>query len=210
MSNIKGYSGLDLLLMSPRDGHSPCLVCVMARSRLPTIKNKSFKQPRGKVVSQSYVDKVIAGGAGQGTLSSYIPWLKIDSFSSRGVSRWIPGVKIHRPHQILSTGEANFLVLMEFNPRVLDIREQFPITDYAATHRIAISKNITPAFYPGTKVPYVFTADFMLTIDNGQQGTYLEAYSIKYKKELFELTDSSRKRVFEKFEIERDYWGARE
>ncbi len=39
-----------------------------------------------------------------------------------------------------------FLVLMEFNQDIIDIREQFPLTDYDETYSIVLQKNIRPAY----------------------------------------------------------------
>lgn len=178
----------------------------MTRKKPPTVVNRSFKQPRGGVVTQAYIDDLIAKGAGSGSLDSYIPWFRIGSFSSRGASSWIPSVRMVRTHQTLSTGESNFLVLMEFNDRVLDIREQYPILDYSATHAIAISRNIKPAYYMGTSVPYVFTADLMLTMDDGASGTYQEGYSVKSKREFTKLSKHQLLREMQKFEIQKEYW----
>ena len=98
---------------------------------------------------------------------------------------------------------------MEFNPDVLDIREQFPLLEYYETYAIAISKNIRPAMYPGSDVPHVYTTDFMLTMKGDDGGTYLYGISLKYKKELEACSKQKRLRILEKLEVEKEYWSRR-
>lgn len=169
----------------------------------------AFNPRRGKLVTREYLDKLIKKGVGSGELESYRPWLKIRSVPSRGTSRIIPGVRIARGYHCLSNSEYMFFVLMEFNQEIVDIREQFPLIDYDETYSIALQKNIRPARYVGTDVPFVFTADFMLSIARSGEELSLVAISLKYKKEINDASVAQRKRLFEKQEIEKEYWSRR-
>ncbi|MFJ3371716.1 TnsA endonuclease N-terminal domain-containing protein [Pseudomonas sp. NPDC086251] len=169
----------------------------------------SFNPSRVKKLTTAYIDQKIRAGLGQGVLGEYQPWLQITSFASRGSSRVTRGVKIPRTHHTLSDSEYEFLVLVEFNPDVIDIREQFPLLEYFETHAIAISKNIRPALYPQSSVPHVYTTDFMLTMKGKDGGTFLHGVSLKYKQELKEANKRKRLRIFEKLEVEEEYWTRR-
>jgi hypothetical protein len=169
----------------------------------------SFNPRRVKKLTTAYLDKLIRSGLGQGVLAEYRPWLQITSLPSRGSSRIVPGAKVPRSHHTLSNSEYGYLVLMEFNPDVLDIREQFPLLEYYETYAIAISKNIRPAMYPGSDVPHVYTTDFMLTMKGEDGGTYLYGISLKYKKELEACSKQKRLRILEKLEVEKEYWSRR-
>ncbi|MCU1754685.1 MAG: TnsA endonuclease N-terminal domain-containing protein [Pseudomonas helleri] len=169
----------------------------------------AFNPRRGTLVTREYLDKLIKKGVGSGERESYRPWLKIRSVPSRGTSRIIPGVRVTRGHHCLSNNEYMFLVLMEFNQDITDIREQFPLIDYDETYSIALQKNIRPALYVGTDVPFVFTADFMLSFARAGEEPNLVAISLKYKEEINSSSVTQRKRTFEKQEIEKEYWARR-
>ncbi|WP_369988861.1 TnsA endonuclease N-terminal domain-containing protein [Pseudomonas xanthosomatis] len=169
----------------------------------------AFNPRRGQLVSRDYLEKLIKKGVGSGERESYRPWLKIRSVPSRGTSRVVPGVRVARGHHCLSNSEFMFLVLMEFNQDITDIREQFPLIDYDETYAIALQKNIKPARYIGTDVPFVFTADFMLSYARPGSDSRLVAVSLKYRSEIANATVEKRKRIFEKQEIEKEYWARR-
>lgn len=166
----------------------------------------AFNPRRGTLVTRAYLQKLIKKGVGSGERESYRPWLKIRSVPSKGTSRTVPGVRVARGHHCLSNSEYMFLVLMEFNQDIMDIREQFPLIDYDETYSIALQKNIRPALYIGTDVPFVFTADFMLSFARPGKEPSLVAISLKYREEIDVASVDKRKRIFEKQEIEKEYW----
>lgn len=168
-----------------------------------------FNPRRGTLVTRAYLENLIKKGVGGGEREAYRPWLKIRSVPSKGTSRIVPGVRIARGHHCLSNGEYCFLVLMEFNQDVVDIREQFPLIEYDETYAIAMQKNIKPALYVGTDVPYVHTADFMLNYSRPGADTSLVAISLKYRSEIHKASVEKKRRVFEKQEIEKEYWTRR-
>ncbi|HBO3147889.1 TnsA endonuclease N-terminal domain-containing protein [Pseudomonas aeruginosa] len=169
----------------------------------------AFNPRRGTLVTRDYLQKLIKKGVGSGERESYRPWLKIRSVPSKGTSRTVPGVRVARVHHCLSNSEYMFLVLVEFNQDIVDIREQFPLIDYDETYSIALQKNIRPALYVGTDVPFVFTADFMLSFARPGNEPSLVAISLKYREEINAASVDKRKRIFEKQEIEKEYWARR-
>ena len=154
-------------------------------------------KPRAKW-SESVYRRYLKEGRGQGTGSTYIPWLTIHSFESLGTVSRILGRTTGRIHHLLSHNEEFYFYLLDFNPDVTDIREQFPL-DLDSTVRIAKQLGFRHPYYPGiTSFPAVMTTDFLITCTDG-----LKARTIKMKKEL------DKPRVVEKFLIEQAYWKER-
>jgi hypothetical protein len=145
--------------------------------------------------NQCTYKRYISEGRGQGDGKDYKPWIRVQDFSSRGTISRIYGFKTGRVHHLLSNHEKYYFYLMEWSEKVIDIREQFPLSDVKMAINIAESAGIR---YPADRIsgyPYVMTCDFMLTTSLG-----CKARTIKQVSEL------SNKRVIEKLEIERRYW----
>ena len=143
-------------------------------------------------------ERYLKEGRGQGEGSFYRPWISVHDFSSQGTISRIAGHKTGRIHHFLSRNELNYLFLLEWSDKVLDIREQYPLCDIAMAADIARAAGIS---YPRDNVsgfPYVLTCDFMITTPDG-----LKARTIKCSAEL------QNRRTVEKLEIERRYWVAR-
>jgi len=137
----------------------------------------------------------VKAGRGQGESSSYLPWISVHDFSSLGTVSRIAGHKAKRVHHFLSRNELNYFFLLEWSDAVLDIREQFPLSDVELAADIARKAGIE---YPRDSIsgyPYVLTCDFMITTTEG-----LKARTVKCAVEL------QNKRTLEKLEIERRYW----
>jgi len=150
---------------------------------------------RRRTWNQSIYEKYIREGRGQGTGTEYKPWIKIQNFASSGMVARVKGRKTNRVHHLMSRNELAYFYLLEWSDKVLDIREQYPLSDLEAALRIADEAGIK---YPADKAsgfPYVLTCDFMITMADGEK-----ARTIKMTPEL------SEKRVLEKLEIERRYW----
>lgn len=131
-------------------------------------------------------------GRGQGTGAAYKPFITIHDFPSRGVSARIPGQTTGRIHHLLSRNEEYYFYLLDYDPDVLDIREQFPLR-LSETLEIANKLNIR---HPKIgSFPYPITTDFLITRQDG-----LHARTVKLTSELDNL------RTLEKFTIERNYW----
>lgn len=165
------------------------------------LRGRSFK-------TQSDIDRHIEKGFGRGSHEFYLPWLRVQDVPSHGRSRKVHGVKVDRLHHLLSDLEYGYLLVAEFSSEVLDIREQFPILPQSAVQSIAHALNIRYPVYPGTKVPFVMTTDFLLTIKQPDGSTRLAARTLKYTESL--KPGKGLERTLEKFEIERAYWSGRE
>ncbi|VVM94351.1 TnsA endonuclease N-terminal domain-containing protein [Pseudomonas fluorescens] len=157
--------------------------------------------------TQSDIDRHIEKGFGQGSQELYLPWLRVQDVPSHGRSRKVHGVKVNRLHHLLSDLEYGYLLVAEFSQDVLDIREQFPILPQSAVQSIAHALNIRYPVYPGTKVPFVMTTDFLLTIRQPDGSTRLAARTLKYTESL--KPGKGLERTLEKFQIERAYWSGR-
>lgn len=164
------------------------------------LRGRSFK-------TQTDIDRHIEKGFGQGSQELYMPWLRVQDVPSHGRSRKVHGVKVDRLHHLLSDLEYGYLLVAEFSPEVLDIREQFPLLPVPALQSIAHALSIRYPVYPGTKVPFVMTTDFLLTIKQPDGSTRLAARTIKYTESL--KPSKGLERTLEKFQIERAYWNDR-
>lgn len=133
---------------------------------------------------------------GMGTKGEYIPWIKVHEFSSKGNSSRPLGLKTKRPHHFLSNLESHFFYVLDLHPRVIDIREQFPLLDLSLIEAIYTQAGIR---YPNHSKdePHILTTDFLIDFDDGKQ----LAIAIKPLKAI-------TPRQLELFEIERRYWEA--
>lgn len=152
--------------------------------------------------TESKIEKYIKEGRGNGEREHYKPWITIQDVPSKGLSTREMGWKTNRIHHFLSKLEKDYFYMCEWEPDVIDIREQYPL-NRLDTISYATEKNIKHPTDPKTGVPIVMTTDFLLTIktDNGIKQV---ARTIKPSSEL------DRMRILEKFEIERHYWSKRE
>lgn len=148
--------------------------------------------------SESKIKRYIKEGRGQGELSEYIPWVKIQDFSSNGNVTRYWGYKTRRQHEFLSNIERDYFLLLEREDNVYDIREQYPL-DRSMTVKIAEEKKINHSIDNQTEVYIPMTTDFLITLKVNNQLTYLA----RTVKPALELEDA---RVIQKFEIEREYW----
>ena len=134
-------------------------------------------------------------GRGQGTGADYKPWICIHDFPSRGVSARIPGRTTGRTHHLLSRNEECYFYILDSDPDVLDIREQFPLR---LTETLEIARRLNVKHPWKGDFPFVMTTDFLITREDG-----LHARTIKCSDEL------DNPRIIEKFSIEQAYWTAR-
>ena len=136
---------------------------------------------------------------GTGSGSKYIPWVNIHDFPSCGRSTRLLGIKTNRIHHFLSDLEESFFYLCEWDDRIIDIREKFPL-DRAVTFELAENFNIK---HPMTsdKAINVITVDFLLT--------YKSTSSLNGKSVAVDVIPSKqldRKSVIELLELKRRYW----
>lgn len=152
---------------------------------------------RGIQWNEAKFKQYLKEGRGQGTGASYIPWHKVQDFNSSGVTSRGPGWKTGREHQLFSDHETNYFYNLEWEDSVIDIREQYPLLDLELAMKIA--ENIGVKYPNKQGFPWVLTTDFLIDVNvNGNQFTI--ARTVKPSGEL------EKRRVLEKFEIERRYW----
>jgi hypothetical protein len=145
------------------------------------------------------IQKRIDEGRGSGYGADYKPWLTIQDVSSIGLVHRVKGSKHGRVHHLMSNLEHDYFYLLEWSESVTDIREQYPLLPIKETIRLADSCGLRHPCDPVTGFPIVMTTDFVVTLkSNGAQR--MVARTAKYSDQL------SRRRVLEKFEIERRYW----
>ena len=158
--------------------------------------------------SESTTDKRTKQGRGQGRGAEYMPWLYTHDVPSKGRAWRTKGWKTGRPHHLLSDFEHDYQLIKDWDPSVIDIREQYPLLPLEETLAIAEECNIRhPSVRHPTKrgvvIPVVMTTDFVLTISEGLN-TYEQARTLKLAKDL------ESERTLEKLEIERRYWARRD
>lgn len=139
-------------------------------------------------------EKRLADGRGQGTGMDYKPWLTIHDFPSKGYAVRMKGHTIPREYHLMSHLERDYFTCIDWNEKVTDIREQYPMR-LQDTLRIADEAGIKHPADPESGFPVVMTTDFFITTANG----YI-ARTVKPSGDL------SNHRTLEKFEIERRYW----
>ena len=154
---------------------------------------------RNRSLTDKKLDKKIKAGHGCGRSSQYESWLKIQDVASLGRSTRMLGWKTDRINHCLSDLERNYLLLLDWSDKVIDIREQFPLLPLEQTLQIANELNIKHPTDPKTKQPIVMTTDFLVTIKD-RYHVIDSARTLKYSKDL----DSPR--ILEKFQIEKIYW----
>jgi hypothetical protein len=154
------------------------------------------------LIDQDSVARFEKAGRGKGTGKEYLPWLRVQDVSSKGLSTRVEGWKTGRIHHFLSQLESTYYYVLEWSRIVLDIREQYPLLPLEETISIAQSCGIKHPVHPKTEKPVVFTTDFLLTVSlDGKTVTH--ARTVKYAKAL----DSVQ--TLKKLEIERRFWEAR-
>lgn len=156
--------------------------------------------------TQADIDNYVRQGYGQGEGASYMPWIRIQDVSSRGKSRETRGIKTGRIYHTLSNLEYGYLLLLEFSDEVVDIREQFPVFPTATSKRIAAELGIRYPVYKNTQVPFVMTADFLVTLRNPDGTRRLAIRTCKYEEEL--LPQPELARTIEKLDLEKAIWRA--
>jgi len=151
-----------------------------------------------RVWNSDTYDRYVSEGRGQGVGADYKPWIVIQDFASVGMVSRVLGTKTGRIHHLMSNLELWLFYLFDWSDDVLDIREQYPLSDLTQAINIAERENIRYPYDPRSGFPYVMTSDFY--IDTRQGANVL---SVKPSSEL------SKPRVREKLEIEHRYWKER-
>lgn len=154
-------------------------------------------------VNPNAVEQRAAEGRGRGTGRNYRPWLDVRTVPSCGLSSRIPGRTVGRVHHVFSRLEADCFYLLDFNPAVVDIREQFPLLPLDATRGIAVDRGYRHPAKPVTREDVVMTTDFVVTVRRPSGDVADVAIACKPAAHLLD------NRTLEKLDIERLYWATR-
>ncbi len=151
--------------------------------------------PKTNKTYQQQADRWQKEGRGSGQGSTYKPWLTVRDVSSNGRSHRVFGRVAGRIHHLLSDLELSVLLLLDWDLRTLDIREQFPLI-LPETQALADKAGIK---HPAKNREVIhMTTDFLVdTSDNKLPRFALQA---KYSNDL------NDPRTVEKLELERRYW----
>ena len=148
-----------------------------------------------RIWNSSAYNRYIREGRGQGVGVDYKPWIVIQDFASVGMVSRVWGTKTGRIHHLMSNLELWLFYLLDWSDDVLDIREQYPLSDLLQAINVAERANIKYPYDPQSGFPYVMTSDFYIDTQHGAS-----VLSVKPSSEL------SKPRVREKLEIEHRYW----
>lgn len=149
---------------------------------------------------KSKLDKFIKEGRGQGELKEYKPWLTIQDFPSRGRVTRLLGWTTKRMHSFFSDLETKCFYLFDWNQRIVDIKEQYPLLLMEDVIKDKKGINFNMFKDKETGCQYVLTTTFLLTVKDKNGANKLVARSVKSASEL------GRRTTMEKLEIERRYW----
>lgn len=147
---------------------------------------------RRRVNSVSSINRRHAEGRGQGSLDTYKPAIYTYEIPSRGKVARVWGHTAKRVHHVLSQLEKLYLISLDHDPDVSDIREQKPLR-LEDTLLIAAENNIRHPY--ANQCPAEMTTDFYYC----RNGVW-HAVAIKESAEL------ENRRVREKLKIEEIYW----
>ncbi len=152
-------------------------------------------KPRSNLLAD--YDKFVKAGRGQGRKSEYQPWLKISDVKSMAIRTRIYSIRFGRHVHVMSNGERLAFLQLEWDQRVTEIREQYPLDPKRTTVIAEKLKFLHPGY---TKGGTVMTTDFLVTryIDDIQYS----AYQVKQcRKDVY-----GNLRTVAKLKIEECYW----
>jgi hypothetical protein len=152
--------------------------------------------------SSARIERLIKQGRGSGQGANYQPWLRTQDVSSLGFTNRVPGWKTAREHHLLSNLERDVFYVLEWEPSILDIREQYPLLPLDLTLSIAEKLGIAHPKEPGTRQPVVMTTDFLIS-QSRMPSPVDTAICVKPSAEL------ESERVQQKLAIEQVYWKSR-
>lgn len=145
----------------------------------------------------------IKEGRGQGEGKEYKPWLTIQDYPSMGRATRIFGWTTQRIHHFFSDSQLKYFYLLDWEEKVVDIREHYPLLDLETVLEDTADLKLDKFIDKKTKEPYILSTTFLITLLNHDGQKSFVARSIKYASEL------SKKTTIEKLEIERRYWTAK-
>lgn len=149
------------------------------------------------------LNRWIKEGRGQGEGKEYKPWLTVQDFPSMGRVTRVFGWTTQRIHHFFSDTQLKYFYLLDWEEKVIDIREHYPLIDLEVVLNDISDLRLDKFIDRKTKETYILTTTFLITLLNSDGQKSFAARSIKYASEL------SKKSTIEKLEIERRYWKAR-
>ncbi|MEK4286651.1 TnsA endonuclease C-terminal domain-containing protein [Paenibacillus sp. FSL P4-0502] len=137
-------------------------------------------------------------GRGQGD-EDYQPWLKVSDLPSRGRVTRLYSRKMDRTIHLLSDMQTMYYYSLEFDERVLFVKEQYPLLD-VANNVLNMDEMLLKRLQSSDGTPHVIVTTFLITAtdENGKEYNY--ARSLKVKSEL------EKKATLERLEIQRRYY----
>jgi hypothetical protein len=114
-----------------------------------------------------YLRNRIRHGLGIGQGLKYKSFLTVRDVPSRGYTHIVMGIKIPRRFLLLSDLEATHCFLLERDPKVVDIRENFPIFHIDWTMEACARLGIRHLYKNG--LPFPFTLDFVVSKTVGEE-----------------------------------------
>lgn len=150
-------------------------------------------------LNKTEINKRIKEGRGLGSKSDYKPWIYVHEVPSAGRAQRAYSHLTNRVHHVLSDIEFGVLLLLDHNPIVTDIREQFPL-NLQDTLKIAKAHKL---WHPTlNKTPQVMSSDYLVNTTS----TLMPLFALQVKS----AEDLNDPRTIEKLEIERRYWKSKE
>jgi hypothetical protein len=180
---------------------------------------------RYQVMTEERLHAAIEMGCGQGFDEEYWPWIRVRRrLSSRASNLFLLCTCVHRRQLHLLSGLEAKCALLASWLGARQIREQYPLWPHQHLHpnagrwtqpnciwapgllNIARDAGIRHGVYPGTNVPYVATADFLLDAPS-DRSCKLVLIAAKPFDQL-SATNSRTKRIYERLELQRRYANA--
>lgn len=151
-------------------------------------------------ITTKFVENYIKERLWEKNSSEYVPFLNVRSVPTKGKSSRVMGWKTGREHHFLSKLEFAAFYHFDWSDDVIDIKEQFPLLPMELLQNIAEEAGIEYPNFNGE--PIIMTTDFLITVK--RNGNIVNcARTIKPS------VDLSKKRVVEKFEIERRFFASK-
>ncbi|MFO7529006.1 MAG: TnsA endonuclease N-terminal domain-containing protein [Marinobacter sp.] len=141
-------------------------------------------------------EKWINEGRGKGRGEHYLPWLTVRDLPSKGRSHRVMGLLTGRTHHFFSDLELAAFLLLEWNPAVTDIREQFPLR---IEDTISLAEQASIRHPDAGGYHQIMSTDLVVDLS---APTGPERFAIQVKTS----SDLMDPRTVEKLEIERRYW----
>lgn len=132
-------------------------------------------------------------------IQEYKPAIKIQDFPSKGRVSRVKGRTTGRLHHLLTDLETNIFYLLDFEDKIIDIKEHYPLLDLMDGEVDLENINLNKFKNKKTGEQYIFSTTFVVTINDTNKEKYI-ALSVKNESQLYRGT------TLEKLEVERRYW----